>query len=272
MTRPASSPDLTLEYGRGNDHVVDVRLPPVAGPAPLLVVMHGGFWRTAFDRTHAGPMASDLAGRGYAVAVPEYRRVERRGDGWPATFDDIAAITDVVVELVTENVGADRIDSDRVVLVGHSAGGHLALWAAARHRLPAGSPWRRGQALPVRGVIALAGVCDLALSSALHLDDDAADDLLGGPPDAYPDRYTVTNPMELVPLGVPVTLLHGTADGLVPVTMSRDYTARARQAGDVVTLQELAGHDHFALIDSLSPAWTQVTTAIDSLARSPHGD
>lgn len=264
LTRPAPQPDLTVRYGGHVDHVVDVRLPPDTRRAPLVVLLHGGFWRAAFDRGHAGPMASDLAGRGYIVAAPEYRRVREPGDGWPATFDDVAAVTDSVLDVLAEAVGPDRIDHGRIVLVGHSAGGHLALWAAARHRLPRGSRWRRETPLPVRGVVALAGVCDLVSARAWHLGDDAAEELLGGAPSAYPDRYSVANPTELLPLDVPVTLVHGTADDRVPVEMSRDFATRARAAGDTVDLRELPGNDHFAVIDPLTPAWPEVVAAIDA--------
>lgn len=265
LTRPAPEPDLTLRYGQGDDHVVDVRLPSPGG-APVVVLLHGGFWRAEFDRGHTGPMGDDLARRGYIVCAPEYRRVSRPGDGWPATFDDVAAITDGVGELLADALGPDRVDLARTALVGHSAGGHLALWTAGRHRLPEGSRWRREAPLPVRGVVSLAGVCDLAASSARRLGDGAADALLGGSPDAYPERYAAASPAELLPLGVAVTLVHGSADDRIPVDISRDYAATARAAGDVVELRELRGHDHFAVIDPLSPAWPDVTAAIDAYA------
>lgn len=266
LTRPAPEPDLTLRYGDGEDHVVDIRLPPGEGPAPAVVMLHGGFWRAEFDRAHTGPMASDLAGRGYVACAPEYHRVSRPGDGWPATFDDVATVTDGMIDLLVDTLGNDRVDVDRVVLVGHSAGGHLALWAAGRHRLPEGSRWRRDAPLPVRGVVALAGVCDLASASARHLGDGAADELLGGPPSAYPDRYAATNPAELLPLGVAVTLIHGSGDDRVPVDISREYAARARAAEDTVDMRELPGHDHFAVIDPLSAAWPNVAAAIEACA------
>jgi acetyl esterase/lipase len=259
LTRAAPGPDHTVPYGPHPDQVIDVRLPGRL-PAPLVVLVHGGFWRAEYDRTHTGPMADALAGAGHVVAVPEFRRSGAPGGGWPGTFDDVAAALDAAGE-VAEDFGADPA---RTVWAGHSAGGHLALWAAARHRLPAGSRWhtggpRRGRP---RGVVSLAGCCSLALCETWDLDDGAAAALMGGSAAELPDRYAVADPAALLPLGVPVTLLHGTADDRVPVAMSRAYTARAVAAGDPVTLTELTGAGHFGLIDPLSPVWPQVLAAI----------
>ena len=137
LSRPAPPPDLVLSYGPGPEHVADVRLPPAgARPAPLVVFLHGGFWRAAFDRTHTGPLAAALAAAGFAVCNPEFRRTGQRGGGWPGTFDDVAAAVDALRALVRDATGADRVSDEPPLLAGHSAGGHLALWAAARHRLP----------------------------------------------------------------------------------------------------------------------------------------
>ena len=162
----------TLSYGPLPEQVADLRLPAATGrPAPLVVVVHGGFWRDEWDRAHAGPQSDGLAAAGYVVATVEYRRVGG-GGGWPATLDDVALLGDTLPGLVADAVG-DRVDRSRTVLVGHSAGGHLAAWSAARHRLPADSPWHRATALPV-GVVALAGVLDLGLSERLGLGGHAA--------------------------------------------------------------------------------------------------
>jgi acetyl esterase/lipase len=234
LTRPAPPPDLTLTYGPHPDHVIDVRL-PARLPARIVVLIHGGFWRAAFDRTHTGPMASALASAGYVVATPEYRRTGQEGGGWPGTFDDVAAALDAVPGLLA------AYDSQPPALLGHSAGGHLALWAASRS---AGS---------VRGVVSLAGCADLGMCSRLGLDDGATDLLLGGSPDEVPERYTFADPAQLPPLAVPVTLLHGTADDRVPVEVSRSYAERTG-----AELRELSGAGHFALIDPLSPVWPRV--------------
>jgi acetyl esterase/lipase len=255
LTRPAAPPDHTATYGPGPDHVIDIWLPPQR-PAPLVVVIHGGFWRARYDRIHARPMANALAAAGYAVAVPEYRRVGSPGGGWTGTFDDLAAALDAVGDLAAP-YGADP---GRTVWVGHSAGGHLALWAAARRRLPPQSPWYADR--PPAGVVSLAGCVSLALGAEWGEGDGAVADLLGGLPDQVPERYALADPAALLPLGTPVTLVHGTDDAAVRVEMSREYAARATEAGDQVSLVELAGVEHFGLIDPLSAAWPRVLAAI----------
>jgi acetyl esterase/lipase len=133
LTRPAPPPDLTLAYGPHPDHVIDLRL-PASLPAPLVVMIHGGFWRAAYDRTHTGPLTSALAAAGYVVAIPEFRRTGQEGGGWPGTFDDVTAALDAVPRLLAP------YSEDPPVLLGHSAGGHLAVWAATRLSPPGASP------------------------------------------------------------------------------------------------------------------------------------
>lgn len=269
LTRAAPPPDLTLRYGSAPEHVADVRLP--AGPpravAPLVIFLHGGFWRAAFDRSHTGPFATALAAAGYAVCVPEFRRTGQEGGGWPGTFNDVAAAVDRLPGLVRAAAGmADADKAGPVVLGGHSAGGHLALWAAGRHRLPATSPWRL--AVPgALGVAALAPVTGLADCYHRRLGDGAAGALIGGGPGEYPKRYQAADPAGLLPLGCPVRVVHGTLDDDVPLAMSRDYLVRASAAGDDVTLAELAGISHLDLIGPLSPAWPAVLAAFAELAR-----
>ncbi|MCW2885396.1 MAG: alpha/beta hydrolase [Streptosporangiaceae bacterium] len=258
LSRTAPEPDQTVPYGPHPDQVIDIRL-PARLPAPLVVIVHGGFWRAEYDRTHTGPMADALASVGHVVAVPEFRRSGSPGGGWPGTFDDVAAAFDALGGLV-EPYGADPA---RVVWVGHSAGGHLALWAAARHRLPTGSRWHA--AGRPAGVVSLAGCGSLELCDAWGLDDGAAAALMGGSAADVPERYAVADPAALLPLGVPVTLVHGTRDDRVPVEMSREYAARAARAGDSVTLAELPGVEHFGLIDPLSPAWPHVLAAVTAV-------
>lgn len=286
LSRPAPPPDLTLRYGPGPDHVADLRLPRGNKAAPLVLFLHGGFWRAEFDRAHTGSLATALAEAGYAVCTPEFRRVGQPGGGWPGTFDDVAAAVGTLPSLCAAAVGSGRLAAGRVVLAGHSAGGHLALWSAARQRLPDGSPWHpsmrpapsgatpAGAAAPgaaprgrsTLGVVALAPVSDLAACYFQGLGDGAAAALIGGAPDGYADRYAQADPAALLPLGCPARIVHGTLDDRVPCAMSRDYTVRATAAGDEVVLDELPGCGHFELIDPQSAAWLPVLAAFRQVA------
>lgn len=261
----------TLSYGPLPEHLVDVRVPAGDGPAPLVVVVHGGFWKGEWDRAHSAPQSDGLAAAGYVVATVEYRRVGAGGGGggWPGTLDDVALLGDTVPGLVAAAVG-DRVDTARTVFVGHSAGGHLVAWSASRHRLPAASPWHRPTPLPV-GVVSLAGVLDLELSERLGLGGHAAKALLGGSPRKRPERYAEADPVRLLPTGVRTVLVHGTRDEAVPLEVSRAYSAAARAAGDDVALHELAGVDHMALVDPASGAWPTVLAAVAEAMRGRAG-
>jgi acetyl esterase/lipase len=264
LSRPAPPPDTVLHYGGLPEHVADVYLPTASQDNhTLVVVVHGGFWRVEYDRLHVRPMAQALAAAGCTVASIEFRRTGQPGGGWPGTFDDVARAVDLVPRLVAEAVGTAL---PRVVLLGHSAGGHLVTWAASRPSLPPGSPWFRSDAGAAL-VVDLAGVCELRHAHQLGLDDGATRDLLGGGPDDVPDRFAVADPAALLP-GAPVVVLHGTKDPLVPIQVSRAYVAAMTEAGagDRVRLVELPGLEHFALLDPLSPAWAAVLSAV-----SPQG-
>jgi acetyl esterase/lipase len=258
MTRPAPEPQAVLRYGEHPDHVADLRLPAAStAAAPLVVVVHGGFWRAAFDRHHAASQAQALADAGYAVASIEYRRVGQDGGGYPGTLDDVAAALDAVPDLVAD-AAPGAVDVGRVVLVGHSAGGHLALWAAARHRLPPGSRWHRERDPALVGVVALAAVSDLVAAEGDGLGDDAVAAMLREPAADHPEA----DPARLLPTGVPTVLVHGTADVPVPVRQSLRMAAAAAEAGADLTLELVAGAGHIALIDPQSAAWPRVLSAV----------
>jgi acetyl esterase/lipase len=252
LHRPAPPPDLTVPYGTLPEHVIDLRFPP-RRPAPLVVLVHGGFWRPAFDRSHLGPMAHAVAAAGYLVAVPEYRRAGMAAEGWTGTFNDIAAALDQVA-MIAERHGAD-IGSH--VWAGHSAGGHLALWAAARPGLPAGSRWQGPCA--ATHVVSLAGCNSLRLCAEWNLGSGAAVNLMGGGPEDVPERYAVADPAALPSPPVPVTLVHGTEDDRVPLAMSRAFTAGR--------LVEIAGAGHFDLIDPQSLAWPVVLSVLEAASK-----
>jgi len=246
LSRPARQPDLELCYGRP-DQVADLWLPPASrAPAPLVIFLHGGFWRAAYDRGHSGPLAEALAAAGCAVCTPEYRRVGQPGGGWPGTFGDVLAAARALPRIVAD-AAPGLVGPGHAVLAGHSAGGHLALWAAGR------LGWSSAHA-----VISLAGVCDLAACYRQGLGQGAAGELMGGGPDLFPDRYEEGDPMAAIPLGARVILIHGTADDRVPCQQSSDYATAAAAAGGVARCVRLAGAGHFDVIDPLSAAWPQV--------------
>jgi acetyl esterase/lipase len=256
LNRPAPAPDAVVRYGDHPDQVADVRLPPAgAHEGPLVVVIHGGFWRAEWDRAHTAPLAAALAAAGHPVAQLEYRRTGAPGGGWPGTFDDVAAGVPALPGLVADVAAARgaRIDAGPPILLGHSAGGHLALWLASRSA-PAG-----------RGVVALAPVADLAEAHRLDLDGGAVHALLGGGPAERPERYAAADPLARTPPRLPTVIIHGVLDRHVPIGISRRYAAAVAAAGGDVHLVELPEVEHFALIDPLAPTWPAVTTALRSL-------
>jgi len=242
-----------IRYGPGTQRYGQL-WPAVPGRdgAPVVVLIHGGYWRARYrlDLMHA--LAADLAGRGYVVWNLEYRRMDGPGGGWPGTFTDLATGVDALAGLA----GRYRLDLGRVALVGHSAGGHLALWAAGPRR-PAGAAVVRPGL-----VVSLAGVTDLAEAARLRLSDGAVYQLLGGGPEQVPDRYAQACPTRLLPLGVPQLVVHGSADTAVPYRLGTGYAAAARAAGDPVEFTGLPGVDHLELIDPASAAWSGVAGAL----------
>lgn len=220
----------------------------------MAAVLHGGYWRARRSRRYTRPICADLARAGWAAWNVEYRRVGRRhGGGWPATFLDVAAAIDALADVDAP------LDLGRVAAIGHSAGGHLALWAAARPRLPADAPGAAPRVPISAGVAALAAVTDLQANAELYAPGEPIHDFMGCTPEDDPDdRYALGNPIRLLPLGVPILLLHGEADETVPVRRSRDFADRARALGDDVTLLTPAGAGHRTIVDPRRPEWAAV--------------
>ena len=242
-----SSPQVHA-YGPAADQFLELTLPAGDGPVPVVVVLHGGFWRARYDVELARPLAADLAARGWAAVAVEYRRVGA-GGGWPTTLADVAAALDALPDVP----GADRLDLSDVTVVGHSAGGHLAAWAAGRGRLPDGAPGAAPR-VPVTAAVSQAGVLDLVAAVAADLGDGATVAFLGGAPSEVPDRYAAADPVRLLPTGVPVLCVHGEQDTTVPLEQSRRYAAAAQAAGDRVEVAVVEG-DHMAVIDVTGEAW-----------------
>ena len=234
---------------------------PDGAVAGTVVVIHGGFWRARYDLSLGRPLAADLAARGYAAWNLEYRRA-LAGGGWPGTFEDVAAGLDLLATLPA--------DTSHVIAVGHSAGGHLAAWAAGRAKLPPGAPGAPGQGfVPLAGVIAQAGVLALADCARDRVGETAALDLMGGGPADRPDEYRLADPIAAVPVEAPVLCLHSRGDDDVPFSYSERYVTAARAAGGRAGLVELSG-DHFTLIDPATPDWAQVIAALPGLAAGRH--
>lgn len=242
LTRAARPPDAVLPYGPHPEQLLDVHLPPEPGhgPASVVVLLHGGFWRQAFDRTHTRPLAEALSAEGHVVVTPEFRRVGGAG-GWPMTFEDVVDALSALSTLGEAVPG--RVDERPPTLVGHSAGGQLAIWAALRDH-----------ASPVHKVVALAPVADLREAYDRGLGEGAVAALMGGSPAELSEEYTAADAAGLLPGRVPVTVVHGALDERVPVEMSR------RLRG--VEYVELPDVEHFGLIDPLSPAWPTVRCAV----------
>jgi acetyl esterase/lipase len=236
---------IRLAYGPHQTQFGDLRLPAGKGPHPVAVVIHGGFWRAAFDLENIAPLCEALTAAGIATWNLEYRRVGN-GGGWPVTFEDVSLGAQFVAELAV----IYPVDPARIIAVGHSAGGHLALMLSSQ----------------VRGVVSLAGVADVRRAWELGLGRGAAAEFLGGSPDEVPEYYQKASPMELLPAGVPVRLIHGSRDEIVPPEISERYARAASAAGDDVEVISLEGAGHNEVRDPQSAQWPEVLSQIERIS------
>jgi len=261
---------IRLTYGAEKLQFGELHLPTgsASRPHPTVVLIHGGFWHTPYDYSLMTGLAVDLARRGFATWNIEYRRVGDRGGGWPNTMMDVAMAADYLYTVAPMYA----LNLQRAVAIGHSAGGHLALWLAARPKIAKKSELaaskhvdnNHGQ-LQLAGIISLAGVSDLEMCWRLKLGGGAVANLLGGSPTQLPERYAAASPAAMLPLGVPQILIHGTKDDSVPHSMSESYTRAAQSAGDPIRLITLQGVEHFALINPNSSAWSATVEALQTL-------
>jgi acetyl esterase/lipase len=248
LTRTSSPADVRIPYGPDVSQFVELRAPKTDGPHAVVLLIHGGFWRARFDLSHLGPLCEAFVNAGLATWAVEYRRVGESGGGWPGTFEDVWAACSKLATIAP----ARGLDASRVVAVGHSAGGHLALLLGASGK-------------PLRGVVSLAGVADLRRAAAQRLGNGAVQDFLNGEPEEMSARYSEASPIERVPLGLPTILIHGTNDANVPFEQSARYHEAAQTAGDDVALVRLEGMGHFEPIDPVSDAWPAVLDAVKGL-------
>ncbi|HEU4844238.1 MAG TPA: alpha/beta hydrolase [Burkholderiaceae bacterium] len=248
------APDLRVDYGSGPSQFAELFLPPGDGPFPVVALIHGGCWTVQYGGiTQMRNLATDLAQQGMAVWSIEYRCHDQPGGGYPGMYQDVAQALDALRTLAAPQ----RLDLARVVLVGHSAGGHLAQWAAARGRLPRSSPLFADHPLPVPVVISLGGLADLRNEAALiqcSCERDTAQ-LAGQPSAARPDVFADTSPAELLPCGVRTVLIHGEFDTISPLRAGEYYARRAQAAGDAAQVIVLPGASHFDEVSAGSPCW-----------------
>jgi len=250
--KAAASITETIRYGDEGPQYLDLTRPDGVTAPPVVVLVHGGFWSAQFNLTLMEPLVPSLVAEGWAVANIEYRSLPVQGSGWPGTFEDAAAAVDALAEV-------PGLGLDQVITLGHSAGGHLAVWLAGRAQLPEGAPGREPR-VRLAGAVSQAGVLDLVAAADQRLGGGAVQSLLGGGPARVPDRYAAGSPIAQLPIGLPVELVHGSVDRNVPVDQSRRYETAARDVGDPVTFTEVPG-DHFDIIDPSTEAWAACLAA-----------
>ena len=262
---PSRAPDHRITYGTEPSQYGELRVPTGAGPHPLVVLIHGGCFKAAYATLqYFGAMADALKAAGIATWNIEYRRLGDPGSGWPGTYLDVGRAVDHVRVIAGEH----RLDLARVVVVGHSAGGHLAMWTAARGRLPASSDLYVANPLKVRGVVNLAGPVDMTANITGYeglCGDTVITSLLGGPPAAVPQRYAQASAIKLLPLGLPQVLVPGAYEEFVPLPLVDAYVKAATDAGDQVRRIVIPGAGHFEIASPLAFTWPQVESAIRSL-------
>jgi acetyl esterase/lipase len=262
---PARAPDHRIAYGRDSSQFGELRLPAGKTRHPVVVLIHGGCFKAAYATTRdLAAMGDALKDDGIASWNVEYRRVGQPGGGWPGTYLDVGRAVDHLRTLAREY----PLDLDRVVILGHSAGGHLAMYAAGRSRQPVDSPLRMADPLGVRGVINLAGPLDVAENIPGYeglCRDSVITSLLGGTPATVPERYAHTSAMKLLPLGVPQVLLWGEHEDFVPRPLAEAYVQAAAQAGDSARLVVIPAIGHFETASPRASTWPRVSSAIRSL-------
>ena len=255
-------PAIRIPYGDAPENFGELRVPSGPGPHPIVVVVHGGWWRATYGLAYAGHISAALTADGFASWNIEYRRVGSPNGGYPNLLHDVSAALAKLTEIAPEYA----LDLSRIVVTGHSAGGHIAAWLAAKQSHRELDVF--GVTPPLAGAVPVAGAIDLLLCSEMGVADSVGipvHDFLGGTPIDFPDRYALASPAELLPTGIPVVCIHGAEDTVVPLVISEQYVARARQAGDPASLIVLKGVEHFAVFNPDTAAGAAVRAAVRNL-------
>lgn len=262
---PSQPADYRIAYGKDPSQFADLRIPSTPGLHPVAILIHGGCWKADYATLRdMAPIADALKAEGIATWNIEYRRLPQPGSGWPGTYEDVARGTDYLRQIAQKH----QLDLGRVVVVGHSAGGHLALWAASRERLPPTSALYIRDPLAIRGVVDLAGPGDMATEIAVEVgacQSRVVEQFLGGSPADVPERYAQVSASKMLPLGVPQVLVWGDHDNLRPMWLAEKYAKAATTAGDSVDLIIVPGLGHFEVASPYSSAWPKVRDAISFL-------
>jgi acetyl esterase/lipase len=262
---PRRAPDRRIAYGAGPSQYGELRVPAGRGPHPVVILVHGGCFKSAYATAdYAAPIGDALKDEGIASWNIEYRRLGEPGGGWPGTYRDVGGAVDYLRTLAKPYT----LDLSRVGVVGHAAGGHWALWAAGRPRVPKGSAIHTDNPLPILGAVDLAGPLDLSAHIAEYEElcrDSVITSLMGGTPATRPERYAQASPIKLLPYGLPQVLVLGTYEEFVPMTLVRAYADAARRAGDSVRVVHVRGAGHFEIASPRSYAWPPVIRAISAL-------
>ena len=263
--RPLPAPTTSIATGPAKTDIVDLWLPDGEGPHPVVIMLHGGCWQKGIaDRSLMNYAAEDLRKRGLAVWNIEYRGVDEPGGGYPGTFQDVAGASDALLE----HAGKHNLSTDRIVALGHSAGGHLALWLAARKKLPKTSPLFQENPLPLHTVINSGGLADLKASAPVTVPDclsEILDHLTGPPSNLRPNVFSDTSPSELLPFETIQISVNGAEDGIAPPILGIGYTEKARKSGDKAEVRIIQGAGHVELIAPGTDAFeTQATILIEA--------
>jgi acetyl esterase/lipase len=241
---PPPPADARVVYGKDPNQFGELRFPKTGASFPVVMNIHGGFWRAQYGLAHAGHLCAALTGKGYATWNVEYRRVGNPGGGWPGTFEDITSSYRFIAQIAKKY----KMDASRILVMGHSAGGQLALCLAAHE-------------LSVTRVVSLAGVVDLQQAYRDHLSNDAVAEFIGGKPNESPEHYREADPMELS-IKAKQWLIHGAADEVVPPMYSRNYVETKQRRGEDAHYLEIGPAGHYDLIDPRSPAWNKVLDTV----------